>query len=58
MEDLQILTKNIHNLRNNIGYTDPIEIWEIGDELTDEMREKLALFPNIVLAVIVLNVDC
>ena len=40
--------KSIYNLRVNIGYMDPIEIWEIGDELTNEMRDKLSLFPNIV----------
>jgi hypothetical protein len=40
--------KSIYNLRVNIGYMDPIEIWEIGDELTNEMRDRLALFPNIV----------
>jgi len=27
--------KNIYNLRVNIGYMDPIERWEIGDELTN-----------------------
>ena len=40
--------QNIYNLRLNIKYTDPIEIWEVGDELTNEMREVLSLFPNII----------
>jgi hypothetical protein len=42
----QIL-KNIYNLRINIRYTDPIEIWEVGEELTSEMRMVLSLFPNV-----------
>jgi hypothetical protein len=41
------LLKNIYNLRVNIRYTDPIEIWEVGEELTSEMRMVLSLFPNI-----------
>lgn len=43
------LIQNINILRNRIRYTDPIEIWEIGDELTPEMRQELSLFPNIIL---------
>ena len=45
----EYLIKNVHHLRSNIKYMDPIEIWEVGDELTSEMRESLSLFPNIIL---------
>ena len=44
----EYLIQNIYNLRLNINYIDPIEIWEVGDELTNEMRESLSSFPNII----------
>jgi len=39
--------KNIEYLRNEIKTPIPIEIWEVGDELNNEIRDRLSLFPNI-----------
>jgi hypothetical protein len=44
----EYLMQNVYNLCVNIKYTHPIEIWEVGDELTNEMRESLSLFQNII----------
>lgn len=41
------LLQNVNILRNNLGYADPIEIWEVGEELSSETRNKLMTFDSI-----------
>jgi hypothetical protein len=41
--------KNVTNLRENLGFSYPIEIWEAGEEMTPEGRENLAAVPDVVL---------
>ena len=43
----EITYKNISILRNYFHYNDPIEIWEVGDELSESTRNKLSTLPNV-----------
>lgn len=38
---------NIYNLRNTFNFQDPIEIWEVGEEVSQEARQLLSTFPNV-----------
>ena len=38
---------NIFNLRNTFQFQDPIEIWEVGEELSLEARNLLSSFSNL-----------
>jgi hypothetical protein len=38
---------NIFNLRNTFHFQDPIEIWEVGEEISPEARQLFSTFPNV-----------
>jgi len=46
---IDYLFNNLNVLSQDIKYTNPIEIWEVGDELNDDIRNKLSLYPNVIL---------
>ena len=44
----EYIVQNIFNLTINLDYKDPIEIWEVGEELSSESRSILSVFSNVV----------
>tara|TARA_B100001287_G_C22669890_1_gene524751 strand:+ start:1073 stop:1906 length:834 start_codon:yes stop_codon:yes gene_type:complete len=37
----QLLLDNINNLYNNLGFTLPMELWQIGNEISETTKEKI-----------------
>ena len=41
--------RNVYILRTQHNYQEPIEIWEVGDELSAEARDAFSSIPNVTL---------